>query len=148
MIIAGVIAAVGAITILASPTAVTALLGVILTGSIVLHSYAALQLHKSLADPNLPLDSKTPTGIRFIGFIALFFAIMNIFSGFAIIGNTTEIIDQLQLPAEVQEMVTPTMLKAVAAFILLFSFSVAVNVNLNFALLRNYTNKKEKENHD
>ena len=40
---------------------------------IVLHSYAALQLRKSIRNPAIPLSNQTPIGIRFIGFIALFF---------------------------------------------------------------------------
>ncbi len=39
---------------------------------IILHSYAALQLHKSIRNPETPLSRQTPTGIRFIGVVAAF----------------------------------------------------------------------------
>ena len=61
----------------ASPGLLGLLTGVFLTSSIVLHSYAAIQLRKSILHPTIPLGRQTPVGIRFMGFASLFFALFN-----------------------------------------------------------------------
>lgn len=145
LIIASIITIGGLMAVMAAPGAMAALLGVILVGSIILHSYAALQLRKSLMNPAIPLDSKTPTGIRFIGFLAMFFAIMNIFNAFIIIRNAPELMQELSLPPEAQSIATESFFRAIGYFTLIFSISVAVNVNINFILLRKYL-QREKYN--
>src|ERR1700760_4929347 len=59
----------------------------VLFSSIPLNCYAALQLQKSIRRPVIRLSSQTPTGIRFVGFVALFFAINFVMDGFSIVGN-------------------------------------------------------------
>ena len=66
----------GLIGTLMSAGALPMLLSVVLTGSIVLHSYATLQLRKSMLNPEMPLSSQTSGGLRIVGFVALFFAII------------------------------------------------------------------------
>jgi len=57
---------------LASGNILNILTLVILPSAFVLHSYAALQLRKSILHPEIPLGKQTPVGIRFIGYAALF----------------------------------------------------------------------------
>ena len=52
-----------------------ALVAVFLLCAIPLNNYAALQLQKAIRNPNLPLSHHTPTGIRFVGLVAMFFGI-------------------------------------------------------------------------
>src|SRR5882757_8758330 len=60
--------------------------------AIPLNCYAALQLHKSIRHPSVKLSSQTPAGIRFIGFIALFFGILQVTNSIGIIKDPAEMI--------------------------------------------------------
>jgi hypothetical protein len=111
---------------------------VVLMGSITLHSYAALQLRRSLLHPSLPLGKQTGTGIRFMGYIALFLAFMYGSSAFYMLKNSKEFIDQVQLPAEYKNFDLSGTFKKTGIFMLIFSISVLVNVILNFRLYRWY----------
>jgi hypothetical protein len=61
------------------------LAGVALLSAVPLNCYAALRLHSSIRNPRVPLSHQTPAGIRFVGFMALFFGISMLFTGAAII---------------------------------------------------------------
>ena len=108
--------------------------------AVVLHSYAVFQLHKSIRNPAVPLNSQTPTGIRFIGFVAMFVGISDLFAGINCIQNAPDILKQLlnQGPQLKDLHVTAGQVRALGVFVLLIGLSVAVNVNLNFRLLRWY----------
>jgi len=136
------------------------LLGALITGTpayfvvlvfpsaIILHSYEALQLHKSIRNPAMPLSSQTPTGIRFIGFVAIFLGISNLVSGFSVIQNSREVLQQIQaqMPPEAKNFhLKEAHIRAVGIFTLLVGLSVVVNANLNFRLLRWYQSKDNKK---
>jgi hypothetical protein len=109
---------------------------------IILHSYAALQLHKSIRNPSLPLSNQTPVGIRLIGFVALFFGIAFVINGFALASNTREIVQyaQTQMP-QMKTIPAGTLVNAARVegiFVFLCGLSIALNVFLNFRLLRWY----------
>lgn len=123
---------------------IVAVLQLLLIGSVVLHSYAALQLRKSIVYPDVPLDSKTPTGIRFIGFLALMLGVGCVFQGVQVIGNTKELIDQVELPEMPKEINVEQMFRGVGYFVLVFGLSVAVNVLLNISLLRWYRQRGQE----
>lgn len=144
LIIGGLLVAGGLLSMLATPNASILLVSVVLTGSIVLHSYAALQLRKSIIHPNIPLNKQTPTGIRFIGFMALFFAILNIGNAVVIIQNAAEVIKQIQLPFKPEGVDLVSMIRGVGIFSLLFSIGIAVNVLLNIRLLKWYMAKEQE----
>lgn len=125
-----------------------AIMGLLLMGSIVLHSYAAMQLRKSLIHPSIPLDTKTPTGIRFVGFIALFLSILAMSSSIVMIRNAEELATSVVFPYEVKGMEkvnVPAMFRGVGYFILFFSLSVAANVLINFTLLKKYLLEQNKD---
>ena len=110
----------------------------IIPSAIVLHSYAALQLRKSILHPEIPLSNQTPVGIRFIGYVSLFFAFMNLVSVISAFGHTKELAQQIKLPPEAADMDPVKLLHFAIVFSLLFSTSILVNVIINFRLLRWY----------
>jgi hypothetical protein len=145
IIIAAILVFAGLLGTLMSAGALTMLLSVVLTGSIVLHSYATLQLKKSILNPEIPLSSQTSGGLKLVGWIALFFAIMNITSALMIMQNAAEAAKQITLPFEAKGFNIAAAIKFVAVFSLLFSISVAVNVMMSFQLLRGYIAKKSSK---
>jgi uncharacterized protein YjeT (DUF2065 family) len=112
---------------------------------VILHSYAAFQLQKSIKNPAIPLSSQTPVGLRFVGFIALFFGLTCVANGITIIQGPAEAIKlmQDQFP---QAKDAPIANVRIAGIIVLFmGLSVAVNVFLNFRLLRWYRFMQDDE---
>jgi hypothetical protein len=111
-----------------------------LIGFTILHSYASLQLLKSIKNPAIPLSSQTPVGIRFIGFIALFFGVLYIGDGVGLLQNTGDIAKMMQpqLPPQAKDLNLIKILRAGAIFSLVTGICIAVNVFLSFRLLRWY----------
>ena len=118
-----------------------------LTGVTVLHSYAALQLHKSIKNPTVPLSNQTPVGIRFIGFIALFFGVLYIGDGIGLLQSTPEIAKMMQpqLPPQAKDLDLNKLLRVAGIFSLVTGICIAVNVFLNFRLLRWYLFFREND---
>lgn len=121
-----------------------ALIPAILLGSIMLHSYAALQLRKSMLNPGIPLSAQTPAGIRFVGYVVLFLAVLYGGSGLAMFQNTKEIMKQMPMPPEYKNIDLTGSLRGAAVFLMIFSLSILVNVLLNFRLLRWYNYSKQE----
>ena len=138
LIVGGILVLGGLLAMLSTPNASILLVSVVLTGSIVLHSYAALQLRKSIVYPEIPLNKQTPTGIRFIGFMALFFAILNIGNAAMIIQNAAEVVKQVELPFKPEGIDLVAAIRGAGIFSLLFSIGIAVNVLLSIRLLKWY----------
>lgn len=140
IVIGGMLVMGGLMGMLVTGGALMMLISVVLTASIVLHGYATLQLRKSIVNPNVPLGSQTPVGIRMIGFIALFFAILNIGNAAVIVQNAPEVAKQaltnMKMKPEGIDFVTA--IKAAGIFSLIFSIGIAVNVFLSIRLLRWY----------
>jgi hypothetical protein len=141
--------------VLASGT--TAMLIVLIFPSaIVLHSYASFQLQKSIRNSAIPLNSQTSTGIRFIGFVALFVGISLLVQGIGTVMRPhsyliqwQDYIKSLQDQMAVKNIgFVPSIPKVIALGVLglLFGLCVAVNVNLNFRLLRWYLFLKNNSN--
>lgn len=118
---------------------------VVLFGAIALHSYAALQLRKSIMYENQPLDSRTPAGIQIMGFISLFIAFVSVTNGFMLLRHSDEVINEMQknLPAQFsnQHINMGPVYSGAALFIIVFGLCVLVNVMINMALLRWYKNQ-------
>src|ERR1700730_836299 len=87
-----------------------------LTGVTVLHSYASLKLHRSIRHSDVPLSDQTPVGIRFIGFIALFFGVLYIGDGIGLLQNTGEVVKlmQPQIPPELKNINFFSLLRGIA----------------------------------
>jgi hypothetical protein len=128
------------------------LAGVVLMSAVPLNCYAALKLHASIRRPDLPLSHQTPVGIRFVGFIALFFGISWITDGVILLKNGREIQEAInEQIAEVSKVlqqfpqfstfknVSEPHLAHVSGILSLFlGLCVVVNVVLNLRLLRWY----------
>jgi len=116
--------------------------------AIVLHSYASFQLQKSIRNPAVPLNSQTSTGIRFIGVVALFLGLLFVIVGIAILTNAAAVLKFLQdymkdmqpkaAGNEMNFTWTISLVRMLGLVYLLIGLFVAVNVNLNFRLLRWY----------
>jgi hypothetical protein len=119
-----------------------------LMSAIPLNCYAALKLHKSIRHPGIPLSQQTPMGIRFVGFIALFFGINSIGEGVALIKDGKEFLDFIkdyytkQAPDLAQMPAFKSMgvadVRAAGVICLVLGLCMAVNVVLNLRLLRWY----------
>jgi hypothetical protein len=114
------------------------MISVVLVGCIVLHSHAALQLRKSILHAATPLNKQTPVGIRVMGYMALFFAIMLFSNAVYLLQNTKEVLKQVQFPKEVKNVDITGVIHGTSLLMVLFSISVIVNVVLNLRLLRFY----------
>jgi hypothetical protein len=128
------------------------LAGTVLMSAVPLNCYAALKLQASIRRPALPLSHQTPVGIRFVGFIALFFGISWIADGVVLLKNGHEIQEAInEQIAEVSKLlqqfpqfsqfknVSESHLAHVSGILSLFlGLCVVVNVVLNLRLLRWY----------
>lgn len=114
------------------------LLFVILLGSVLLHSYAALQLRKSIIYPAVPLSRQTPTGIRLMGYMALFFGIMAFSNGIFTLQDTKELIAQMQVPDQYKNINFTAIIRGSAIFFMIFGLGIILNVILNIRLLKWY----------
>ena len=119
---------------------------VVLFSSIPLNCYAALLLHRSIRRPDIKLSSQTPTGIRFVGFVALFFAIMFFVNGLTFAGKASDAakmfrdgIAQIKnADPRYLSFATPSFFRGLGYTIAFLGICVGVNVLLNFRLLRWY----------
>jgi hypothetical protein len=115
----------------------------VLLGAIPLNCYAALQLQKSIRQPAARLSNQTPTGIRFVGFVALFFAINFVVNGITLTGNSKAAVkifndEMAQVKGAERFHVTAGYFQGLGALIIFLGLCIGVNVVLNFRLLRWY----------
>lgn len=119
-----------------------------LMASALLHSYAALKLHRSIRRSDVPLGDNTPVGIRFIGFVVMFFGICSIGNSIGILQNIGEIIKMMQpywQGPKVSIADQTALLRGIAIFSLFLGICMCVNVFLNFRLLRWYYLVKQSD---
>ena len=115
----------------------------VLLSAIPLNCYAALRLQKSIRHPGIRLSSQTPTGIRFVGFVALFFAISFVVNGFTLTGNASSAVklfkeQMTQVKGADMSFMTVGYFKGLGVAAVFLGLCVGVNVILNFRLLRWY----------
>jgi hypothetical protein len=119
---------------------------IVLLSSVPLSCYAAIKLHASIRHPDIPLSHQTPTGIRFVGLMALFFGITYVGYGVMIIGHPQVILEAMKVMPDKLPGYTPAQIAALAKAVVIFvgfllvilGLMVAVNVVLNLRLLRWY----------
>jgi hypothetical protein len=125
------------------------IVAVFLFSAIPLHSYAALMLQKSIRHPEVKLSHHTPVGVRFIGFVALFFGICTVANTCAVIADPRTALKSMEAGiAETKglsESEMAAMLRVIAGFVLLMGIAVVVNVILNMRLLRWYYLVKQSD---
>lgn len=114
--------------------------------AILLHNYAALQLHKSIRNPATKLSSQTPTGIRFVGFIALFLGVCYLANGVALLQDPRGSLKLMQSQApEFFKTVSTASIRTGGIMAVVLGLFIAVNVFLNFRLLRWYYLVKQSD---
>jgi hypothetical protein len=116
-----------------------------LQSSIVLHSYAAIRLHTSIRRPAIPLSGQTPSGIRFVGFVAMFFGVAYFAYGVALLRSAKEILQTIQSSMPQFKDIKEGDLHAGGVIALLLGLSITVNVILNLRLLRWYYLSRENK---
>jgi hypothetical protein len=134
LVLSGILVLFGLLATMASPNLQT-LTAVVLASSIILHSYAALQLRKSLINPQVPLSKNTTVGIRFMGLMAFFYAVMNAGYGLAILQHSKEFLNQIKFPAGFENFPLVLILRIGVGLSFLFCAAIIVNVVLNLRLL-------------
>jgi hypothetical protein len=124
-------------------------IAVFLFSAIPLHSYASLKLQKSIRHAQLKLSNQTPVGVRFIGFVALFFGLATMANAYFILQDPKTTLESMKASMADTKGITSAelmaVLKAVAVFIMLMGLSVVVNVILNMRLLRWYYLVKQSD---
>ena len=117
--------------------------------AIPLHSYAAIQFHKHLKNPAVPLKRQTLSGLRFMGFVVIFFGITMLINSVAALQNTKELLkaeqEMMSRMPQAQNMTEGT-IRAAGVLGILLGLSLLANVILNTRLLRWYYVSKEQEN--
>jgi hypothetical protein len=144
IIIAGLLTLFALISMLIYP-GIQFLVSAVLIGCIVLHSYAALQLRKSILNVNIPLNKQTPVGIRIMGYMSLFFCIILFSQSVFMLQHTAELLKQAQFPPQMKNVDVKSFVRGTGIFMLLFSVSVILNVILNLRFLKWYTVSSQKE---
>ena len=129
---------------LASGNLIGFLIVMILPGSIVLHSYAALQLRKSILNPQIPLGQQTPTGIRFLGFIVILMGCLSVYNSLSLFNNPDEFVKQMKQMPQAANLDLKKVLRGATIFGLVFSISVIANALINFRLLKWYQMETEE----
>lgn len=125
------------------------IIAVFLFSAIPLHSYASMKLQKSIRHNEIKLNNQTPVGVRFIGFVALFFGLATMANAYFIIADPKTALESMkEAMAETKGLTQAdlkSILQTIAVFILVLGLSVVVNVILNMRLLRWYYLVKQSD---
>ncbi|MBS1666656.1 MAG: hypothetical protein JST58_04695 [Bacteroidetes bacterium] len=125
---------------------IAVLISIVLIGCIVLHSYAAMQLHKGFMNPQMALSRQTPMGIRMMGFMSMFLAIMMFSNSIYTMQHVDELLKLVQIPKEMSQKINVRgVIQGISYFMIAFSISVILNVVLNFRLLSIYIYYQNKD---
>jgi hypothetical protein len=100
LLIAGFFVFMLLLALLFMPAMSPVLIFMLLTGSVVIHSLLSIGLQQSIKDPSRQLKSSTPGGIRIMGFMAIFYAVLLITNGIFGLNHIDEMLQQAmqQLP--------------------------------------------------
>jgi hypothetical protein len=120
-----------------SPTLAVITMAVFIA-SVILHSYAAIQLRKSILQPQHALERNTPVGIKFIGYLVLLIGFLMIVNCISALQNSREILSSFKMPPEAKNFNIEKIFKGFAIFIGIFGITMVLNVLMNLRLLRAY----------
>lgn len=114
----------------------------VLLAAIPLSSYAALQLHRSIRNPEIRLSHQTPIGIRFVGSFVVLLGILGIGLGLLIIGGAKEIFPMLKENAvdmpQAVNISNVGVLQELGGLLVFFAVIALVSALINMRLLRWY----------
>jgi len=126
------------------------LIFMLLTGATVIHSLLSIGLQQSLKDPSRKLKASTPGGLRIMGFMAIFYAVLVITYGTVFLRHMDEILPQMmqEVPKMVQQMskgqpapsieYMRAMMTGLSIVMILHAAAVLVNCALSFSYLRHW----------
>jgi hypothetical protein len=123
----------------------------VLFAAIPLHSYAALQLQKSLRHPEIKLNQQAPVGIRFVGLIALFIGFLMSLCGSLLWKGAKEWLplmkEQMANLNKQQDVsiLTVGYLQGMGAFLLITGIMAVASVLIHLRLLRWYFLVKQSD---
>ncbi|HWB94341.1 MAG TPA: hypothetical protein VG605_20950 [Puia sp.] len=110
--------------------------------AIPLNSFAALQLHRSIRNPQVKLNHQTPVGIRFVGTFALCVGGIIAVSGIIITQSAKDLLpvwkEQMAQYKQPESMATVGGLQDMGILMVVLGLAAIVNVVLNMRLLRWY----------
>jgi len=116
--------------------------------AIPLHSYAAILFHKHLKNPAIPLKRQTISGLRFMGFVVIFFGFTMAANGVVALQNTKEILKTEQELMPQMKNLTENTIRVGGVIGILLGICLLANVFLNMRLLRWYYVNRGPENKD
>lgn len=115
---------------------------VVLMAAIPLNSYAALQLHKSLRRPDIPLSHNTPVGIRFVGAFVVFIGIFWTGIGLLMLEWAKDLLpyfkEQSANMGQLMGPMTVERIRGLGVFIALLGIIMIASALINMRLLRWY----------
>ncbi|SEK52828.1 hypothetical protein SAMN04488505_101370 [Chitinophaga rupis] len=148
LLVAGFFVLIMLLALLVTPALSAVLIFVLLTGSVVIHSVLSLSLQQSLKDPAKPLKSNTPGGIRIMGFMAIFYAVMLITNGIYGLIHLDEMLQEAmkQLPKNQPApslRAMRSLMTGLVIVLVLHAAGVLVNCALSFGYLRQWQEKNK-----
>jgi hypothetical protein len=121
----------------------------VLLAAIPLNSYAALQLHRSIRNPEIKLSHQTPVGIRFVGSFVVLMGIFLTGVALLIILGAKELLPAMKENAvDMLQMLNITsvgQLQGMGAIMLFFGAIMIASALINMRLLRWYYLVKQSD---
>lgn len=125
------------------------LVTLVFMAAIPLNSFAALQLHRSIRNPEVKLNHQTPVGIRFVGSFALFVGAFVAFCGIVMVQGAREWLplwkEQIAQYKQPESMGTVGTLQGLGIFMIVLGLAAVLNAVLNMRLLRWYYLVKQSD---
>lgn len=143
LLIAGFIVLMFLLSLLFMPAMPPVLIATLLTGAVVIHNLLSIGLQQSLKDPLRKLKASTPGGLRIMGFMAIFYAVMVITYGTVALRHMEELLPHLvqQMPKSqpvpsIESM--RSMMTGISIVMILHAIAVLANCALSFSYLRHW----------
>jgi hypothetical protein len=115
---------------------------VVLMAAIPLNSYAALQLHKSIRRPEIPLSHNTPAGIRFVGSFVVLIGICFLGFGVLLLEWPQDFLAAFKEQAvnmnQLVNLTSVDQLRSLGVFVVVLGIVMIASALLNMRLLRWY----------
>jgi magnesium-transporting ATPase (P-type) len=149
LVVAGFIVLMLLLSLMFMPAMSLVLISMLVTGAVVIHSLLSLGLQQSIKKPARPLKENTPGGLRIMGFIAIFYAVLLITNGIYGLIHLDEVMKvdaslrqtMPQLPngqAAPAAQATRGLTAGILVVMVVHAVAVLVNCALSFSFLRQW----------
>jgi hypothetical protein len=149
LLIAGFFVLMLLLALLFMPALSPVLIFMLLTGSVVIHSILSIALQQSIKEPAKQLKSNTPGGLRIMGFMAIFYAVLLITNGIFGLNHIDEMLQEAmtQLPKSqpvpsIKSM--HSLMVGLIIFLVIHAAGVLVNCALSFTYLKQWQERNQK----